>query len=340
MIDTLRFRVPINIPTYATIVEKCSKFSRSSPDEGAYKRDLYSKTLVIGAHRSTVRVSLSSNDCFYIEFSVPKYWFGHNVLLFDLKDLPLVLDDLKNRLEDEFGIKQLPECYAWRIQRLDLCYAWKLNSNEDARLALATMKPYGLPRKELVIYDSTIWNKGNTYSVKFYLKYNEFLQGDYKELTKWGHGPFAEHVLRISEGVLRFEVELRKGKLDGQFKKDVYYEDIMDTEKIQALLRLYLSTLTNNTSTTLMNLTKVSRLLNSSGTRRQAWDQWSFYRLYTSNNPVDHEMLKLLPRATFYSKVKQLKELGVGIYDQDNKLSFYFDIPSLYEVSETQIHDE
>lgn len=340
MIDALRFRIPVDVATYATIVDKCVRFSSSSPDEGAYRRESYNKTLVIERHRAKVRVSTFKDDCIFVEFSVPKYWHGHNVLLFELKDLPLVLDDLKKRLEKTFGVKQFPEYYLWRIQRLDICYAWKFNSNEDARLALATLKPYELPRKDQVIYDTTVWYKGNSFSSKFYLKHEEFLQGDYKELKKWEGGQFADHILPISNGVLRFEVELRKGKLDSLFKKDIYYDDIMDTEKIQSLLRQFLADIIKTSNATLMDLAKVSRLINFSSTRRQAWEQWSFYRVYSSNNPVDREMIKLLPRATFYTKLKQLKELGVGVYDQDNSLSFSFDIPSVHEVNEAQINDE
>lgn len=339
MIDTLRLRIPLDLASYASAQDKCVRFTSASPDEAGYRKNNYSKTLIIKPHRAKVRVSLFREECMFVEFSVPKYWFGHNVLLFNPKDLPLVLDDLKNRLEDAFEIVQLSDYSLWRVQRLDICYAWKFNSNEEARLALATMKPCELPRKDQVIYDTTIWYKGNSFSSKFYLKHDEFLQGDYRELTKWGDIPFAEDIVRMSNGVLRFEVEMRKGKLDSVFKKDMYPQDIMDTDKIQILLRQFLSDITKTTDTLLMDLVKVFRLITSGSTRRQAWELLSFYRVYLSNNPVDREILKLLPKATFYAKVKQIKALGVGIYDQDNRLVFAFDIPSIYEVSDAQYPD-
>lgn len=339
MIDTLRLRIPLDLASYASVQNKCVRFTRSSFDEAGYRKDNYSKTIVIKPHRAKVRVSLFNEECLYVEFSVPKYWFGHNILLFDPKDLPFVLDDLKNRLEDAFEIAKLPDYSTWRIQRLDICYAWKFQSNEEARLALATMKPYYLPRKDQVIYDTTIWHKGNSFSSKFYLKHDEFLQGNYRELTKWGDGPFAEDVLQMSDGVFRFEVEMRKGKLDSVFKKDVFPQDIMDSEKIYVLLRQFLSDITKTTDTTLMDLAKVFRLITVGSTRRQAWELLSFYRIYSSGNPVDREIVKLLPKATFYAKVKKLKSLGVGIYNQDNRLVFAFDIPSMYEVSDAQDQD-
>lgn len=340
MIDTLRLRIPLDLASYACAQEKCVRFTSASPDEMGYRKNNYSQTLVIKPHRAKVRISLFKEECMFVEFSVPKYWFGHNVLLFDPKDLPLVLDDLKNRLEDAFEISTLPDYSMWRIQRLDICYAWKFNSNDEARLALATMKPYELPRKDQVIYDTTIWYKGNSFSSKFYLKHDEFLQGDYRELTKWGDKEFAEDVLQMSDGVLRFEIEMRKGKLDSLFKKDIYPSDIMDTDKIYVLLRQFLSDLTKTTDVSLMDLVKVFRLITSGSTRRQAWELFSFYRIYSSSNPIDREILKLLPKATYYTKVKQIKALGVGIYDQDNKLAFAFDIPSLYEVNDAQDQDE
>ena len=250
------------------------------------------------------------------------------------------MDDLKNKLEDEFGVKQLPEISAWRIQRLDICYAWKLLSNEDAHLALATMKPYELPRKNQVVYDTTIKFAGYSYSATFYLKHEEFLAKDCQELTKWGFGSFAEHITKLSEGVLRFEVSMHKPKLDTFFGKDIFYEDIMDTERMQSILRTFLTEITSTTDHSLMDLAKVSRLITNESTRRQAWDNWCFYRAHSSSNPIDREMLKLLPRATRYTKLKRLKELGVGVYDQDNNLAFAFDIPSPYEVVDTQINND
>lgn len=339
MIDTLRLRIPLDLASYASAQNKCVRFTSASPNEAGYRKDNYSKTLVIKPHRAKIRVSLFKEECMFVEFSVPKYWFGHNVLLFDPKDLPLVLDDLKNRLEDTFEISTLPDYLTWRIQRVDICYAWKFNSNEEARLALASMKPYELPRKDQVIYDTTVWYKGNSFSSKFYLKHDEFLQGDYKELMKWGDSPFADGVAQMGDGVLRFEVEMRKGKLDSVFKKDIFPQDIMDTDKIHVLLCQFLSDITKTIDTSLMDLAKVSRLITVGSTRRQAWELFSFYRIYSSNNPVDHEILKLLPKATYYAKIKQIKALGVGIYDQDSRLAFAFDIPSIYEVSDAQEQD-
>jgi len=335
MIDTLRFRIPVDFATYAQIQNKCVRFTRSSPDEMGYRKDDYSKTLVVGVHRTKIRVSLYKEKCLFVEFSVPKYWFGHNVLLFPPQDLPLVLDDLKNVLEDRFSVI-LPDYNLWRIQRLDICYAWKLPSNEDAHLILAAMKPYSLPRKDQVDYPTTIWHKGNTFSVRLYLKHEEFFQGDYKELVKWGDGQFASNVLRMSEGVLRFEVELRKGKLDSLFKKDIYPKDIMDINAMQSILCQFLVDLVKTTDPKLMTLATIAHLIQSGSTRRQAWEHWSFYRIFSSSNPVDQQMVKVLPKATYYAKVKKLRALGVGVYDQDNKLDFSFEIPSIYEVSDAE----
>ncbi|MCL4200541.1 hypothetical protein KJZ67_04365 [Patescibacteria group bacterium] len=336
MIDTLRFRIPIDISTYSHITGQCIRISRTSPEDGGFRLENYNKTLAIGLHRVKVRLTTGREDCIFIEFSVPKYFYGHNIWLFDPNDLPVVLDDLKNVIEDKFSVK-LPDYTQWRVQRLDICYAWQFRSNEEAHQALTVFKPYMLPRKDQQVYDTTIKYKGFSSSTTFYLKHEEFRDNAYRELVLWGDGDFANKMLELSKGVLRFEVVMHKQKLDSVFKRDIYPHDIMDTEYIFTLLRQHLSDIIKTSNPEVYDLSKSSRLINSCSSPRKGWELWSFYRIFSSTNPVDQQMMKLLTRSTYYLKLKQLKELGVGILDQDTGLQFSFDIPSLNAVSNAEV---
>lgn len=156
----------------------------------------------------------------------------------------MVLDDLKNVLEDKLSVK-LPDYSTWRIQKLDICYAWQFRSNEEAHLALSLFKTYLVSRKNQHVWDTTIKHKGFSSSTIFYLKHEEFHDNDYKELKLWGDLDLAEEVFKMSVGVLRVKVTMRKQKLDALFHQDIFFKDIIDKEKIYYLLRDHLSDVTH-----------------------------------------------------------------------------------------------
>lgn len=152
------------------------------------------------------------DDCsLMIEFSIPKYWYGHNIRL--LFDFTKALNHLKVSLEQQFGLKgkaRFPDVLNWAVLRADICYAWKFPSQRLAQTFLDSLKHLHYPRKKPIYYPTAILFAGRTYSVKIYLKLPEFKNHDRKDLLKQNAAlEWIDYCEDIADGVLRFEVTLR-----------------------------------------------------------------------------------------------------------------------------------
>ena len=146
-----------------------------------------------------------------LEFSVPKYWYGHNIHL--LYDFTTPLNHLRDSLNKQFGLKgrgQLIDTVDWHVLRADICYTWRFPSQKLAQRYIDSLKRFHFPRKKPIIYDDSIVFVGKTYSVKFYLKLPEFKAHDRKEMLKGNASlDWINHLETLADGVLRFEATLR-----------------------------------------------------------------------------------------------------------------------------------
>lgn len=181
-----------------------------------------------------------------LEFSVPKYWYGHNIHL--LYRFVRALDNLKAALEQLFGLKgrtKIANPLTWHLYRVDLCYAWRLPSQVAAQEYLDSLKHLHYPRKRPIIYPTSIVFQGATYTLKFYLKYPEFRTHDMKELVKAKAAlEWINHLEGLAEGVLRCEATLRRQYLKTKglltvadlvepIKRLYWDEDVAQTEGFQ-----------------------------------------------------------------------------------------------------------
>lgn len=221
MLDTLKLAIPINniqhrrIAEFASEEEQWVKWNPKSREITFIRKFGLAETDSESFHRELrwdipERFSESGTHL-VIEFSVPKYWYGHNIRL--LYDVIPALNHLKDRLEAGFKLKRhkLPSVETWKLKRADICYAWNLHSNQTlAQRLLDTLKHHHFPRKKPTIRPDSIFLGGATYSVKFYLKLPEFKAHDRKELLKRNAAhEWIDYLEKIAEGVLRYEVTLR-----------------------------------------------------------------------------------------------------------------------------------
>lgn len=150
-----------------------------------------------------------------LEFSVPKYWYGHNVSL--LHDWAAALTHLKGRIEKQFRLmpkhrcERLPEVTSWEVHRADLCYAYQFPSQQSCHQYLESLKHLRYPRKRPTIHPTSLFFGGAIYSLKIYEKHPEFKAHDGKELRKGKASPqFISYLEQKSLGVLRVEATLRR----------------------------------------------------------------------------------------------------------------------------------
>lgn len=145
-----------------------------------------------------------------VEFSVPKYWYGHNISL--LYNWIRALDSLRNLLLEQFDLKRsrFPKLETWEVMRADACYCFRFPSQDIAQAYLDSIKRLRFPRKAPVIHPTSIFWGGGTYSLKLYLKLPEFQAHDLKALVKQNASlEWIEELEKMAEGVLRVEATLR-----------------------------------------------------------------------------------------------------------------------------------
>jgi Phage replication protein CRI len=223
MIDTLKLGIPLSESQYKRIRQvstDCDRWQWVMLNE--FTGDLLfrrvsgmAKTDGESFHRE-LRWDIPSHyepDCkLSLEFSIPKYWYGHNIHL--LYDFVEALRHLKRSLETQFKLKtraQLPDVMTWQVFRVDVCYTWKFPSQQSCHNFLESLKRIHFPRKKPIIYPTALMFAGTTYSLKFYEKLPEFKQHDRKTLLKskaclsW-----VDHCESLANGVLRVEATLRR----------------------------------------------------------------------------------------------------------------------------------
>lgn len=170
-------------------------------DQNSYHREL----------RWDVDKTYDVNCKLYMEFSVPKFYYSHNIHL--LHNFSIALTKLQQTLNERFRFsKRLslvdPPC--WTVLRADLCYAWRFSDQVTAQHYLNSLKTLGYPKKKPIIYPESIVFPGGTFTIKFYLKYPEFKAHDYKALLKAKTSlEWIEHLEKLATGVLRYEITLR-----------------------------------------------------------------------------------------------------------------------------------
>lgn len=220
MIDTLKLGIPLSKGQHSKLVKLAlaeDKFQQVmfNPHTGE-TRFLYYRGLAdtdSASYHREVRWDIPATyrqgeTYLYVELSLPKYWYGHNIRL--LYDWMLPLQSLKSDLEGYLHCRFCP-IEQWQLWRLDPCYAWNLGTFENAKAVLESLKRHKFPYKKAEIYEDSICFPGKTYSAKFYLKYPEFQVHDKPAMLKArASDDFVKHLEGMSHGVLRFEGTMRR----------------------------------------------------------------------------------------------------------------------------------
>jgi hypothetical protein len=222
MIDTLKIAIPLTKSQYKRISEALMsrdgwQWARFNPREGELKLQRIRGLAEANQHsyRRELMFDLSpewsDHARLVMEFSLPKFWQGHNIhLLYDWLE---TLYEVKAILEKAFNLKRmsLPNPGTWDLLRADFCYAWQFPSQECAQAYLDSLKHLKFPYKQPVIHKTSIFFAGKTYAVKLYLKRPEFEAHDKKEMLKNNVAlEWVDHLEKLADGVLRFEVTARR----------------------------------------------------------------------------------------------------------------------------------
>lgn len=326
MIDTIRFRIKISDRLAESIKAISLETTKKNNVTGDIQYQYHNASIFVGSYNRDLNLFLSDIDerYVYLEFSAPKLHYGHNIFLFYPEDLPLLLNNLYSDLLKSFGA--FPVYSEWEIMRIDLCYSWKFLEENLAEKILSILQSYNYPRKRNSFHDTSLMSVGSTYSVKFYLKYNEFQKNDFKHFHK-SDLEYAYKLLELSKNILRFEITFRKPALKAYFSEFPLKLSSITTEKTTEILQKLLGKLLKDCKPVSMTSTEAFNQLKNEYKEQKAVRLWEFWTLFSK--PESQRILKKsYNRTTIYRNTRDLRKASVGLNNSDNTYSFDLSIPS------------
>jgi hypothetical protein len=288
--------------------------------------------LLIPPYNAIVTVSTEDFKYVYLEASLPKIAYGHNVKLLYPYEIPYILQKIETEFTKQFGY--IDPWKKWEVQRADACYAWKFDTTEEAVKILRFLRTLEYPMKSEDWYpDETVTFKGRSFSVTFYVKQPEF-QKQYKKLIKAGFTKEAEEALTLSNGVLRYEIRMFKAKLARIIgEKIIYCKDLFN-------INFYYSVLNDCLTTVLHNTNRMSLIDEEALKKFQVFDAdkllrlFYFWKTYYLNEQYMKNLLRSYVNPTTIARnLKEISKAGVGIPSSSCPLPFDLSIPSKHAVT-------
>lgn len=335
MIDTIRFMIPLYDKLSDAV--KSKSFETVRTDQFYGWEDFRKHSTYITLNRSKLSIFTYEDDYLFMEGSMPKLYYGHNISMLYPSQLPELLQMLENALRRQFEI--FPTYDTWRIQRLDMCYAYKLASTEDVESMLELLSTLRYPRKSFHYYPKeTVSFGARSYSLKFYSKEKEFIKKDGKEMIRDGYVKEASELSRMSNGILRYEITNRKANLNQILKdtnKTIFtYKDIMDINLYYNYLNKVQGVLFKGANTQTMTDIQVWQNLKSKYKESKAKKYFMFYKmLYLPEPFAQHFIHKKHNPTTVKRTIEALNQAQVGIPSKNLLYDFNLSIPNKYVIN-------
>jgi hypothetical protein len=337
MIDTVGFEIPVSQKVYRQMMDESSVKAGFEPIGDDDKRKInykfFNTKITVGSYSRDINIQLIDNENkhdwennrIYIEFSVPKMAFGHNVDLISLTEFYTEVRKISEALRAKYG-KGFPSYKnSWLIRRLDLCWIWKLASQDQAEQFMEVLKllKYHAKTKQYK-YPTSVSFVCQDYTNKFYLKFPEYIKHDFKALKEQGKLDLAYQVLNKAKGVLRYEVTLRSGKI-AQLFGELNLETLPNYD-LKSIMRIFLDKLLKMDTTTSGSWDASLALIKMYGAAKGRI-LYQFWSAYYSDNEIDRKViLDNYSRSQIYRNLADIKKAGVGVKYKEN-ISIDLSIP-------------
>ncbi len=341
MIDTVGFSVKISKYRYDKILEKSKEYSEFDHKENKINYRVLRADVPIGSFDNKITLKCYTDGVVRFECSLPKRYYANNIQLLYPSQLEQALSIIQNVLRYRFGY--FPSFHVWSIERVDLCYAWKFPEKTTVEEILTILKTFDYPRKIKYTYIEAVMWRGRSYSLKFYLKEKEFLKHDFRELCKrTDNSNYAYNLLKLSEGVLRYEITFRKTMVKKLFsssiKGRITYVNLLNEEYLIKILNHHLNLLFSNLDRKATNDRDVLSKLKCKYPRKKAIRLFEFYNLYYSKKEYDRKLEKdNYHPTTIWRKKRDLVNAGVGIPQSNIPFPFTLDIPSPLTINDQNV---
>lgn len=330
MIDTVKFKIPVNSFFLKFILKKSVESIKLNHKDEQIEARFWNVPVNLGSYERGVNIFVNSEstDFIYIELSLPKYLYGHNIFLLYQSQILGVVKSFYSDLISYFGV--FPNYKTWEVQRLDLCFAWKFRNDEECTQILNLLNTFDYPRKKSHKRATSLMYYGSSYSVKWYMKNPEFYNHDFKEIRKTDLN-LGYNLLSIASGVLRFEVTLRKSAYDRYFDNAKLHE--IPSGLLESVLKSFLSRSMQFSANELNTPFEVLEKLKSKYSPSKAFNLYTYFMTVNSDTPDNIKILKLLmSRSQIYRNNIALKKAGVYLLKPLADISS-ISIPSEYATS-------
>lgn len=326
MIDTIKFRLRFTDEQYRHFLSKGLELTKKDNKTDTTIFRFVTGEVYVGSFDRKITIRAFSQQEVYIEFSLPKYHYGHNVYLLYQSQIVRVVNQFYCDLVHYFG--DIPHYDGWQIVRLDICYAWRFLNDKIARQMLDQIKKLPMARKKAIIWDDSVMLKGTTYSVKFYMKKPEYYYHDFRELKKLDID-LAYRILDTAEGVLRYEITLRKKALDYYNEgKILYLQDIVKLD-LYNLANIFMKKTMRGMTSKPIDSEKALEQLELVYKKSKARSLWQFWLLYFHQDlTIRAQIRQKYHRSSNWYNLREIGKAGVGIPKETLRDDFEFSIPS------------
>lgn len=333
MIDTVRFLIPAQKDFHEKIKNFFTETTKVDLKNDLVVFRFYTCDISLGSHDRHINLFRDDiKNCYYLELSLPKFYYGHNIFLLYFDSYKKAITDLYYALIDHFGV--FPPVSEWSYQRIDVCYAWKFRSQEQAELMLSYLKTFRVPRKSQNIYPTSFMWQGKGITYKFYLKQDEFYRHDLKDFKKnFDTIEKGYSLYDYASGVLRFETTLRKSALQQYLGEDLRFHNVKEQD-ITYLLHTFFTKFMKYKNLEVMTAKQVISRLMSTYKKTKAIQLYTFFRAYHSPNQEERDILyNTYSRSQINRNINSIRDAGVGLCIPETDPDFSLNIPSPFVIN-------
>lgn len=327
MIDTVRFKILVDIELSKQIELKGKSNIIKDNRQKDELLNYYKTDLPIASFNPNISIFSYDGKYIQLECSLPKQYNGENVTLLYPSRVLYAMENLYQKLKSLFPT--FPPYKQWTIIRLDLCYAWRLSTQLQATQLLEMLKLLDYPRKFKYLYKTAVMYRGHHYSIKFYLKHDEYKRHDEAKLYEIDKD-LANEIYQLSKGVIRFEITYRYQQLKFLFEKNqVTYLDLLNKDFLEKIMSDVISKLLQNRNKASMTDSQIIDKLKAKYKTEKAMRLFNFYKNYYSEQMHLKKMLKdNYHPSTIWRNIRDISLANVGISTDLLDFDFNLLIPS------------
>lgn len=246
-----------------------------------------------------------AKNLLFVEVSIPKYLYGHNLIMINDNDISKFFTKLDEDLWSKFRARPCEFVNSnWKVTRMDVC--WNFQVGGEVSDYITAYSNIALSR-----YNNTItYNKNETVIWSNKSKRMQFYD---KEKEVKANTNDVE-LINNAKGILRFEANIT-GKDLSNYSSTKYAVNLLTEDSAKYFLKKHLAKLGIDKKLTISNKLEIVRKLLQHYNIKQTQDLIGFISLYEL---LGNELRRELTPSTFRRRMDELINIGLApiIYEK------------------------